>query len=110
VRLPYCDAAYAELAGARRRRRNAAWAAALSLVLALLAVSPALFDTRAAAAGLAVIGAGLFVLAVYETWRIRAAGVGVNLDGSRRWASLTKVSDAFAGAAAAQLDRERDRI
>jgi hypothetical protein len=110
VRLPYSDAAYHELAGARRRRRDAAWAGALFLLGALLVFAPALLDARAAAAALAVIGAGLLVVAIAGTWRIRQAGVGVELDGSRRWVTLTRVSDAFAAAATAQLEeRERQR-
>ncbi len=84
VRLPYC-----------------ARAAALSFVLALLVLRPALLSSRAGGAVLAVIGVGFVILAVHEAWHIHKAGVGVDLDGSRRWVYLTRVSDAFAGAATA---------
>jgi len=108
VRLPFCNAAYAELAGARRRRRKAAWAAAVCLLLAFVAFIPVAFDARAAAAGLAAVGVGFVVVTGVETLRVRGAGVGVVLDGSRRWVYLSRVSDAFAAAAAAQLE-ERER-
>jgi hypothetical protein len=78
-------------------------------VLALLVLSPALLSSRAGGAALAVIGVGFIIPAIYEAWHIHKAGVGVDLDGSRRWVYLTRVSDAFAGAATAQLERDRER-
>jgi len=110
VRLPYCDAAYAELHLARRLRRNSAWGSGICLVLSLLALSPGTSTAQLAAGALAAIGVGLLVLAVVETRHVRQASVEVNLDGTRRWVYLNRVSDAFATAVAALEEHDRDRI
>jgi hypothetical protein len=100
VRLPYSDGAYAELRGARRLRRNAGLACVGAFVAALVVAALQTFTARAGAAALAVIGLCLLVTFVAEALHVRRAGVGVVLDGSRRWVQLSRVSDAFAAAAA----------
>ncbi|MGD0747431.1 MAG: hypothetical protein ABSB68_06435 [Acidimicrobiales bacterium] len=110
VRLPYCDEAYAELQGARRLRRISAWASGICVVLALLALRPGTFTAQTAGAALAAVGLGFLVLAVVETRHVRRASVGVDLDGSRRWVSLDRVSDAFAAAVVAREESDRARI
>jgi hypothetical protein len=111
VRLPYSDAAYAELRHAGRLRRNAGLACAGVFLAALVVATLQTFTTRAGAAALAVIGLCLLATCVAETLHLRRAGVGVVLDGSRRWVQLSRVSDAFAAAVARsqRADREAQR-
>jgi hypothetical protein len=96
VRLPYCDEAYLELSNARRARRNAGLASSVLFVVAVLFLIPHTYPAWVAAGGFAVIGLGMLVAYIAETFRIRRAAVGVDLDGSRRWVTLSRVSDAFA--------------
>ncbi len=96
VRLPYCDQAYAELSNARRIRRNAGLASLVLFVLAVLFLIPRTYPAWAAAGALGALCLGLMIMYIVETIRIRRAAVGVDLDGSRRWVTLSRVSDEFA--------------
>jgi hypothetical protein len=99
VRLPFSDRAHDELAQARRRQRALGWSTVATLLgafTALVAMQP--FSGRAAAAALAVVGVGLLVSWIAEALHVRRAGVGVDLDGSRRWVTLSRVHDDFARA------------
>ena len=96
VRLPYCDAAYAELFRARRTKRIAALVTAGLFLMALLALIPETYTARAAAVALAIVGVGMLLTYIAESRRVRRAAVGVHLDGSRRWVTLSRVSEAFA--------------
>ncbi len=98
VRLPYSDAAYAELASAIRAKRTFGWSALAGLVTAVVVLVGHTFTARAASAALAVIAAGAAVAWVSELLRVRRAGVGVALDASRRWVTVSRVSDDFARA------------
>jgi hypothetical protein len=98
VRLPFSDAAYGELRSARRLRRNAGLASVAFFLAALFVVMLQTFTARAGAAALAIIGLCLVATYIAESLHVRRAAVGVELDGSRRWVTLTRVSDAFAGA------------
>jgi len=99
VKLPYCDEAYAELANVRRTRRNAGLATIAFFVMALFVVSISrTFTLQATAAALGVLGVGMLLTYILETLRIRRVAVRVQLDGSRRWVTLSNVSDAFAEA------------
>jgi hypothetical protein len=96
VRLPYCDAAYGELSRARRSRRHAGWAMGALFVFAVLLAVPGTFAARAGAAALGVIALGLLIGYITETLHVRRASVGIELDGSRRWVTMSRVSESFA--------------
>jgi hypothetical protein len=96
VRLPFSDHAYDELRRARRQERVLGWAAIVALLGAFLVLLFQTFTARAAAAALAAIGIGLLVSWFSESRRVRRASVGVQLDGSRRWVTLSRVHDEFA--------------
>jgi hypothetical protein len=98
VRLPFSDRSYEELARARRAQRWFGWGWAAALLGALVALVGRDFTGRAVAAALAVIALALFASWVTECIRARRAGVGVELDASRRWVTLTRVHDGFAQA------------
>jgi hypothetical protein len=98
VQLPYCETAYAELTAARRTRRNSGLSSIILFVVALVATIPSTFAARAIAAALAVIALGLLVTYIIETLHLRRLAVRVDLDGSRRWVTLSNVNDAFAEA------------
>lgn len=99
VRLPSCDAAYGEFVRARRVRRNTGIATVVLALATLLVVIPeALFSHASAAAALGVIALGLFFVYVSETFHVRRAAVHVELDGSRRWVTLSRISEKLAEA------------
>jgi hypothetical protein len=98
VRLPYSDAAYGELTTARSRRRTAGIVSLILFVAALFTAANATFVAHSAAVTMAAIGLGLLIACIEESLRVRRAMVGIELDGSRRWVHLTRVSDAFAAA------------
>ncbi len=106
VRLPFCDAAYVALTRTRRNRRNVGLAIGPVFLLALLVAIPGTFTARAGAAALGAIVLGLLLAYVTETRHIRRESVGVALDGSRRWVTLSRVSDSFA---ASVRDGQRTR-
>jgi len=98
VRLPYSDAAYAELASAMRTKRTLGWSALAVFVASAAVLIGHTFTARAASVALAVVGTGLVVAWLAELVRVRRASVGVALDASRRWVTLSRVSDPFARA------------
>jgi hypothetical protein len=93
VRLPYCDEAYMELSNARRTKRNAGLATFVLFLAAVVFLLLRSYAGRVAAAALAVVIIGMAITYIAETFRIRRAAVGVELDGSRRWVTLSRVSD-----------------
>jgi hypothetical protein len=102
VRLPYCDAAYGTLRRARRTRRSVG----IAMVITCLVAIPGTFGARAGTAALGALFVGLLTVYITETMHIRRASVGVTLDGSRRWATLSHVSEIFA-ASAREAQRNR---
>ena len=107
VRLPYSDAAYAELASSTRTKRTLGWfvfAAGISAVVVLIGHS---FSARAASAVLALAAAGLAVAWFVELLQVRRASVGVALDASRRWVTVSRVCDDFARAVRRRDDDRR---
>lgn len=98
VRLPYSDAAYGDLASAMRTKRKLGWCALAACVAAVVVLAGHTFTAPAASAALGVIAAALAVAWVAELVRVRRASVGVALDASRRWVTLSRVSDPFARA------------
>jgi hypothetical protein len=111
VELPVSEPAYQRLRAARRLRRNAVVAAVLAGAVCLLALafrsgswSPWLVLAMVA---LAVVVVASVVLLIADS-RVRAAVVGLDLDASRRWVTLSRVHPAFAAACQAQ-QRERQR-
>lgn len=115
VRLPLCEAAYQRMRGARRLRRWAVVVGVLGGVLALVAMTaPA--DSPGDAAPLRVIGllAGLAVIGAIVALfladrRLRGSTVGIDLDASRRWVTITAVHPAFAAACQAQEQQQPSR-
>jgi hypothetical protein len=97
VRLPFSARAYDDYARARRQERVLGWAAVVTLFGAFFVLVLQTFTARAAAVALAVIGLALLVSWFSESRRVRRAGVGVQLDGSRRWVTLSRVHHDFAG-------------
>jgi hypothetical protein len=93
VRLPYCDAAYNGLVRARRARRNSGIATVVFALMALAVVIPETYVAHAAAAALGVLAMGCFLVFVGETFHVRRAAARVQLDGSRRWVTLSRISD-----------------
>lgn len=111
VKLPYCDAAYNELTRHRRIRRNTGLAVIMLFVIAILVAIARTYTARAAAVALAVVAVGLLVTFVAETFRVRRAAVQVDLDGSRRWVTLSRISDGLAEAiTTSRADRPRIEI
>jgi len=96
VRLPYCDEAYLELSRAQRTRRNVGLASIVLFMVAVLFLIPQTLTGRVAAAAFGAACLWMMIAYIAETFRVRRAAVGVDLDGSRRWVTLTGVSDAFA--------------
>jgi hypothetical protein len=110
VRLPYCDAAYIELSNTRRSRRNAGLATIALFVVAVLLLILRNDAGRVAAAAVAVVFVGMGITYFAETLRVRRAAVGVELDGSRRWVTLSRVSELFADSVKrSQSERDVDR-
>lgn len=107
VRLPYSDAAYAELASATRTKRTLGWSALAAFVAAAVLIGHS-FTARAASVALTVVGTGLVVAWLAELVRVRRASVGVALDASRRWVTLSRVSDPFARAVERRDAERRD--
>ncbi len=99
VRLPYSDEAYIELSNARRTGRNTGLASIALFVAAFLFLIPRTHLAWVAAGAFGAAFLWMMITYIAETFRIRRASVGVALDGSRRWVTLSRVSDEFAGSA-----------
>ena len=99
VEIPYSDAAYHDLVVARRVR----WGALAGTPVggAVLLIGAALLDLGTTSMLMAVmlVFAGVIGIIVAE-WRLGRRSVGVRLDASRRWVTLTGVHPAFAAACA----------
>jgi hypothetical protein len=98
VRLPYCDAACLQHVRDRRTKRHAGLACVVTCSLALLAAISHTFTPDVAAAALAVVGFALLAIYIERVLHVRGCSVGVTLDGSRRWVTLSRVCDTFADA------------
>lgn len=113
VEVPMSEPAYQRLRAARRMRR---YACIVGVAGGAVAVAMLLQSASAGAAGpwqaLALIGAVAVlgaIVALYATdGRIRRALVGIDLDASRRWVTLSGVHPAFVAACRAQ-QQERQR-
>lgn len=104
VALPYSVAAHDRYSAARRLRNVALAAGALGgLALLLLSTWAQLGAAGALLVGITVVAT--VVVAVVGEWRMGRAGVGVELDASRRWVTLTGVHPSFS--AACRPARER---
>jgi hypothetical protein len=111
VKLPYCDAAYNELTRTRRTRRNIGIAVIVLLIMAVLVAIAKTYTARAGAVALAVVAVGLLLTFIAETLRVRRAAVQVDLDGSRRWVTLSRISDGLAEAITrSRADNPRSEI
>ena len=103
VRLPY-SAAAAERLRATRRLARTGWAlvaAGIVLALATAALSwRPMYGSLLLGAALAAGVAGIVALGVGQ-WRLGRLTVGITLDASRRWVTLSGVHPAFAAAATA---------
>ena len=106
VELPFSAPAFARVSAARRSQRRGTLLAGLGVGLFLLGAITAagLYDPRSAvlavcAVGLVIVG---LVTSVLGGRAHRAALVGVELDASRRWVTISGVHHAFAAAVAEQ--------
>jgi hypothetical protein len=108
ARVPFCEFAFRRLRVARRMRL--AWGGA-TIVLLILALAAAVIHGSASLPAAIALGAGAIaalVMTVRESSRYNHARVGLALDASRRWLTLSGVHPDFALA----VDREsadRDR-
>lgn len=105
VEVPYSEEAYARLVRGRRLR-NAAMVVGVAGVIGLLWLTA---WARLGEAGIVLtfiaLVAGTATLLVGE-WRMRSNLVGVSLDASRRWVTLSNLHPAFAAACTNQRDRQ----
>ncbi|HWE67301.1 MAG TPA: hypothetical protein VG298_11730 [Acidimicrobiales bacterium] len=100
ARLPFSEFAYRRMTVSRRLRRIWTAVTALAITLfALVAISADGLDARSAAAALGAGALAAVVMAVLASRRFSLAMVGVELDASRRWVTLTGVHPDFARAA-----------
>jgi hypothetical protein len=103
--LPFSATAYQRLVVARRMLR--VWVA-LTAVLSFTAIVLLGFRTVTTEAMAVLVGMfslTAFVLLCMASRRLSYARVGLMLDASRRWVTLSGVHPDFAAAAAAQVDR-----
>jgi hypothetical protein len=100
--LPYSEPAYLRMVAARRSHRTTALIATLSLLVLLLA---AILPFGPLSGGRPFFALFVFTAGVggFFTWmasrRLTEASVGLSLDASRRWVTLSRVHPAFAAAA-----------
>ncbi|MGQ0830433.1 MAG: hypothetical protein ACT4OV_02030 [Microthrixaceae bacterium] len=114
VQVPMTEAAYQRLRAARRLGRNALVVGVVSGGVAVMAAGSALGNADAIAsrtfallAGLTLVGA--IVARFVADRRERNATIGVDLDASRRWVTLSRVHPAFAAACQAHHQRQVER-
>ena len=100
VRLPMCESAYQRMRGARQPRDRSTFALLIATVATLLLF--AMGDTTVltqfgflVAGGVAVVS---LVTLVMGSLRFERANVGISLDASRRWVTLSNVHPEFAAA------------
>jgi hypothetical protein len=99
VELPLGDAAYGRLRTARRRRDRSVFALVAGMVigfLLLIATRTTLIQFGLLVAGV-VVAVG-FVTLIANTIRLDRETLGVSLDASRRWVSLSNVHPQFVAA------------
>ena len=104
VTLPLSSAAHdRQVAATRRRNLGVTGSIGVGVILLLLAGYGGVGELRAAFVvfGLAAFGVAV-VLAIVGEIRIERTNVGIDLDASRRWLTITRVHAAFAEACAAQ--------
>jgi hypothetical protein len=98
AKLPFCEFAYRRLKVARRMRTIWTTFAVIAWLSGLVAVG---VDSRASIAAAVALGLGALaasVKAIIETRRLRYLIVRLELDGSRRWVTISGVHPAFAQA------------
>jgi hypothetical protein len=100
VQVPMSDGAYDELRAERRRRNRVGIGGGAAIVLAL--VAPTLSTEMQLQPVLLVGAAVLLVAFVVLGWTADRKTVGVALDASRRWVTLSRVHPAFVTAAEVQ--------
>lgn len=98
VNLPYSTGALARANRQIRSRRLAALVLACSLVGGLISLSRARTQWKLLAVALAVVGLAALVEATAASMRLRRLTVGLGLDASRRWVTLSGVHPNFAAA------------
>jgi hypothetical protein len=102
AKLPFCEFAYRRLKVAQRMQTI--WVT-FAVILFLLALTASVVHTRASIAAAVALGLGALaatVKALIETRCLRYLVVRLELDGSRRWVTITGVHPAFAAAVAAR--------
>ncbi len=95
VQLPFSAAANARF----RSARTGCWMASLATLglaaAALIGVTHETFDGRVLGVAAAVVALVALVRWVVEVQRLRECSVGISLDASRRWVTLSRVHPAF---------------
>jgi uncharacterized membrane protein YeaQ/YmgE (transglycosylase-associated protein family) len=114
VELPMSEPAYQRIQAARRLRRRAVVVGVLAGVVAMVSLTGDRTSSGAfqwAAVGLiaaAVVVVAVITLFVADHRRTKAT-VGVDLDASRRWVTLSRVHPAFVAACQAHEQRQVQR-
>jgi hypothetical protein len=104
ARLPFCEFAYRRLKVAQRMYTTWLTFAVAAYLLGLAALGIHTGSSFAAAAALGLGALGATVKAIIEKRRLRYLIVRLDLDGSRRWVTISGVHPAFAQAVAAHQD------
>ena len=115
VQVPFGEPAYQRVRAARRLRRTAAMVGVLGGAAVLVTLLSPAAGSGDAGIGRAVTliavaaVAGAIVAALVADQRSRQATIGVDLDASRRWVTLSRVHPAFAEACEAQEQQQGSR-
>ena len=107
VELPYSEAAYQRMVAARRSLRifgAVALASTGALAFGVVLRTAPVLPGRPLFLLLVVVACVGLVMTINASRRLDAASVGVSLDASRRWVTLSGVHPAFAAAAKEQAD------
>jgi asparagine N-glycosylation enzyme membrane subunit Stt3 len=101
AKLPFCEFAYRRLRVAQRMLTIWITFAVIAALLSLAALAVHSRPSLVVAATLGLGALGATVKAVIEKWRLHYLTVRLELDGSRRWLTISGVHPAFVQAVAA---------
>ncbi len=95
VTLPFSEAAYTRLRRAKGRRRQAGLLLIAAVVGALLSLLLRTTDGNLLAIGLGLVAVAALLKVIVESYRFNRSGIGLSLDASRRWVTVSKVHPDF---------------
>lgn len=104
VRLPYSDAAFDRYQSALRQRMQWAIVGIVACVAVLLLVVSSAATPLVVAASFVAFGA--VPMTIVAEAAVRRSSVGIRLDASRRWVTLSGAHPAFVDACRARSDRD----